>query len=614
MSARTILQNNRSVTRTVVLSMLPLFLYACVKEVRRAAPAPVIVMETRDGYISKGEVREYPQLSLQIQSELNGLPWSVCIRPDDGFEMVHGQLSANEHSVFTLDQESFTRCGDHRLTITISREDEVGLIIRREARYTVLDSERQRPQCTLTLDGRQVSTEETFTLEVGTHECRFVSDIKGGATLSCRTDAPEGALSCRMEEVEASLVGTLAAQTPVSASVTFTVATKEGSWDYIYSLQVKDNAIPVELAFHPVQGMVVFPDVLTLTGEVKGLIQEKNTVEFLFDNKPIEPVSLHDGSFLLEVPSSGTSAGEHSVKGRVLSVATGNVLSESSCSFIVCGFNPRLYEKSSGQENWNRNARIGQGLTHVLDIELGTDADLKANMVNTANNQTVTGYQTSDRSHVYFQLTDREIARGPQELSIKLLKGEEVVAERTVGIAGWHIYTCRYSISNNAVFASLSGPTGSFAFPVHFSVSIYLKGVIPYTEAIEIGGRHYDKECYEYVDIESMGITFDQAKNETFSNKEIYSSSYFKYAGRYLSGELGKIHPGHSSTRWAENGGTWTTETYWPTPYLQANIILSARRTDGLPLEDYFEISYDHDSVRQWLSQNGVRMVTYLAN
>jgi len=613
MNATKLLPANLSVTKVLIVPVLFLLAQSCAKTEHNSTSTPVIVMETKDGYISNGEIREYPQIILQIQSDQDTTPWDVCIRHSDSFDTVHGHLSPNENNVFVLERDSFTKGGDHQLTVTISKQEEDGLVIRRNACYTVVDSELKRPQGSLAIDGVPVSQKETFVFDVGTHECRFVCDIEGDATLSYTCNAPEDALSVTLVEKETSLLGTLVAESPVSAMVTFTVTSKEDSWDYVYSLQVKDNSLPVELSFHPTSDIVFIPDVFTLSGEVKGLIPGKNTVEFFFDNKAIEPINLNGGEFLLEVPSVGTSAGEHSVKGRIVSVATGDVLIETSHSFSVCGFEPRLYEKSSGQENWNRNARVGLGLIHMLDIELGTDATLEAILSNTTNNQTVTGYQTTDKSHVLFQLTDREIARGPQTLSVKLIKEDETVAVRTVEITGWHVYTCRYSIANNAVYSNLSGPKRSFAFPVHFSISIYLQGVIPYTEAIEIGGGHYDKECFEYSDIESMGITYDLAANETFSNREIYSSSYFKYASSYLSGELNKIHPSHNATRWVQNGDTWTKESYWPTPYLQANIIFGTRRTDGLPFEDYFEVAYDSDSIRQWLSQYDVRMVTYLA-
>lgn len=111
------------------------------------------------------------------------------------------------------------------------------------------------------------------------------------------------------------------------------------------------------------------------------------------------------------------------------------------------------------------------------------------------------------------------------------------------------------------------------------SVAVYLQGVIPYTEAIEVAGGHYDRECYEYVDVESIAMAFDVAAGETFAKREIYSSIYFRYISDYLSKELKKISAAHTSTRWVEENGTWRKET--PTGRLRTCWRRSSTATGG---------------------------------
>ena len=166
---------------------------------------------------------------------------------------------------------------------------------------------------------------------------------------------------------------------------------------------------------------------------------------------------------------------------------------------------------------------------------------------------------------------------------------------------------------NGAVYAQLAGPTAALEFPVHLSVAVYLQGVIPYTEAIEVAGGHYDRECYEYVDVESIGMAFDVAAGETFAKREIYSSSYFRYIPDYLSKELKKISAAHTSTRWVEENGTWRKETYRPVPYLLAKIVYGDMRKSGGAYPDYFEIVYNDKQVRTFLGGYGVKVKSYVA-
>ena len=409
--------------------------------------------------------------------------------------------------------------------------------------------------------------------------------------------------------------GRLEAQEPASGELTFLIIGDDMSMEYAFPLRIRKEGggggTDVEVMFER-NGAVVFrPEEFSVNCRIS-VVDDEAAIEADVDGKSAAYTPLGDGNIRITVPTEGLDYGKHVVGVRVLSRTGGNVLAAGGCTFTLCGLETVLYERTSGEQNSGYNMRIGEGLTYVLEADLLAEAGLGATLTNRRTGQTMDGYPAADGRRILFYLRDQDVGRGPHELVIAL-RGDGVDESRSVTVTGWHVYTCTYSVGNGAVYAQLAGPTAALEFPVHLSVAVYLQGVIPYTEAIEVAGGHYDRECYEYVDVESIGMAFDVAAGETFAKREIYSSSYFRYIPDYLSKELKKISAAHTSTRWVEENGTWRKETYRPVPYLLAKIVYGDMRKSGGAYPDYFEIVYNDKQVRTFLGGYGVKVKSYVA-
>ena len=325
------------------------------------------------------------------------------------------------------------------------------------------------------------------------------------------------------------------------------------------------------------------------------------------DDMPSEGKIDGSGDFEIYVPTEDMTFGRHLVSVELVETDSQKIVACKYIAFDLLDFVLKLVDQATGEESWNLFARVGLGKKYFLKLQTGADVPLNATLKNNLNGKIVAGNASSDGKDYSFTLTDDILVSGQQDLVILLSKQDREVAHVGITLIGLNSFVCKYSIEGDSVYATFFGNGNSFPFDTYHSISVYLIGVIPYTEAVGSPSQHHDIECFEEKDIDAVGMHFTMSQNETFSKKKIFTSSYFKYLSSYLNEQLGKIKAAHSSTRWKKTGNSWQKETYWPVPYIRMEFYLDERRVDGMPFDDYFDLSYETALVESFLSQYGVQ-------
>lgn len=602
---------------STVLALL--LLYSCERKSSEDEIPYNVLVSVTDGEYNAGTVSVYPKLTIQVRTGRTSR-WDVRVEPERGEssdDVISFQTEPNYINEVVLEGDAFLRVGLNSAVVRVAPTGEPGDGCAQRVDYVIYDeTQGQEPENRLMVGEDTYAVGEAVELEAGVHGFVFmlvcekivrcvpsvsVNDINVGITGNGSLGGGWRAFSGRLE-----------AQEPADGELTFLIIGDDMSMEYAFPLRIRKEGggggTDAEVTFER-DGAVVFrPDFICVQGKIMDFRKNEHSVEFALGGHAVNGVVHDDGTFEVEAESRPLEPGRYAFTVEVIDSSNGTVVDTKSFPVYVMDFSPALYEQGTWTENWNFNAQIGIGKSYVLKIETGAAASLNTVLRNSLNDKTVAGRASQDGKDYSFTLTDNILSVGPQGLVITFSKNDVVVADKTVVVTGWNSFKCKYSLEGGTVYAQLSGPSNRFGFQVHFSVSIYLKAVIPYTEAITIGSQNYNKEEYVYTDIESMGITFDYGSNEIFSKREIYSSSYLKYAKTYLEKELKKIKATHQSTRWV-NG---RKESYWPEPYLQADIIYSHQKKDGTSFPDYFEIMYDDNAVKTALKEYGLETKTYV--
>ncbi len=606
---------------SAVLSLL--LLHSCERKSSVDEIPYNVLVSVTEGKYNAGTVSAYPKLNIQVRTGRTSR-WDVRVEPEggeDSDDVISFQTEPNYINEVVLDGDAFLRVGLNSAVVRVAPTGAPGDGCSQRVDYIIYEETRgQEPENRLMVGEDTYAVGEAVELEAGVHGFVFmlvceknvrcvpsvsVNDINVGITGNGSLGGGWRAFSGRLE-----------AQEPAVGELTFRIIGDDMSMEYAFPLCIRKEGggggTDAEVTFER-NGAVVFrPDFICVQGKIMDFQKNEHSVEFALGGHAVNGVVHDDGTFEVEAESRPLKPGRYAFTVEVIDSSNGTVVDTKSFPVYVMDFSPALYEQGTWTENWNRCIQRGIGKNYVLKVETGASANIKATATNGTTGSVSSGYFTQDGMALLFPLKDNGVALGPQVLTIDVYETDDnPITSREVTITGWDSYCCKYTIENNTVFSKLSGPKQSFPFALHFSVSAYLVGVIPYTEAITIGNRHYDKEVFEFVNIDSIGMTFDQAAGESFTTKSIFSSSYLRYAGTYLNGELKKIHVAHTATRWKDDG---TVESYWPTPYLQAEIIYKHTRNDGSLLPEYWEIVYDDESVKRYFQGLGVVTKIYHAN
>ena len=171
-------------------------------------------------------------------------------------------------------------------------------------------------------------------------------------------------------------------------------------------------------------------------------------------------------------------------------------------------------------------------------------------------------------------------------------------------------YGCAVKCDGSTISAVVSGPSQTAEATVSYHIDGGIIAVIPYTEAIELGGGYYEVGKYEYTDLQWVEKSFEQKKGTAFGEK-VLQSGWIQTAMSWAKSKLSdiKVTPGKAS-RWKNQGGKMVKEYYTPKPYLLVKLYIKAIVTEASQA-DYIVLSYDFENLKAYLDRNGVELLVY---
>lgn len=303
--------------------------------------------------------------------------------------------------------------------------------------------------------------------------------------------------------------------------------------------------------------------------------------------------------------SSKTLAyGRHELTALFIDSESGLPAGESSVELHVYGFSVQWYAHPGNEKIDGYLLSSSRSKTFRMEVNFGAEIPYAVEAKDNTSGHALPsegGQQGRTRS---FTLDGAR--RGKHVVTVVVKDDRGNSASKETEYAFWEEYRCAYTVEGSNIYAELSGNSGSVPFGFDFSINGQLVGVIPYTEAIEYAGGHYDKEAYEYSYYDAFGMDFSFSAGDSFGRQKIWSG-WINTAARHAQGKLKDLKVTHQASRWKKTGERYSKEYYTPEPYMQADIILGCQ-TPGISNAEYVVIQYEYSSIESFLQGYGIHL------
>lgn len=595
-----------------------------------------------DGFLKDGELVVTPEISVNVNGPETRQRWDVILSGSDtGFKTIE-TIETGRTAIFQLTEEEFHQEGTYTFDITICPEG-TNKVLRRFPNVTVCIRQETAPTCTITLnpankESKTFSEGQTINLQCDTEgtldiQVNDAGDVKD---ISLSTELPSSLLELTKVYSENSNKARYSYVAKKQSSGNFIVKTvlKEKELKFTFPLNLVPIEAPREQTTFSVkyQEFVFIPDKLPFTVSNNQTTDKTYKLSFFSDNKPIRvrtedpdipgtasfnsstewnEISLNSPT-LFFIDTKSFSAGQQiPISILIFDSKTGKKEGEINFNFKVYDLITTWYSYPDGKEISNGMLYSEKASRFILKTDFGTEAAFTVATKDKTENKNLQLHGPSSGVSRSFLLEFP--SRGEHELEITVSDANvDYKKTKTIQVPCYDVYQCAYSIEGSSVYATLSGATTTAPCKFDFSIDGKLVGVIPYTEAVEYGGKYYTKDVYEYTSFEAFGTEFSVTQGSTLGKINVWSG-WIKTAANHAQGKLKELKVTHQATRWVLKDNKYVKETYSPIPYMQVNMTLICKKNNANNL-NYLLMQYEYGSVESFFNNYGIHLALYTSD
>lgn len=304
------------------------------------------------------------------------------------------------------------------------------------------------------------------------------------------------------------------------------------------------------------------------------------------------------------------TAGRHRLQLRIVPMVGGAPYErtyELTKDIDVYGMNFRWFDEQYNKEIINRyNFKItSQGDRFSLLPESECPASAVSRIVmRRPQDGTVLGESTRIGERLRFNQT----RRGPNYYEIEVTAADGTAYQWYQTIEVKECYETRLYISGNNLMAAVTGYRTAPDISFHIYANGLVRGVIPYTEAVIEGGKHVNKDVYEYKDFEEFGFDFAAEKGQRFREETLFSGNLNTYASMVSKHKSSVKAVKNKATRWKQNAnGTWTKENYTPETYICIEMKMYFVKDEG-ENNEYIDMTYSYADIQRLVESYGMKL------